>query len=497
MAATATAGVYEGIHNEQEFYSNHYLAEFLGKDIQETVKRWTAEGAASGQPPPHAALGKLAAEFARSRARFAEPAGRNHATTRDSREAQPSFAAGHAIGKRLALQNAWHRQLLDVLGYEWSQRDHRLDDGVDIPILASATASTGGAASRGNPDLLVIGALDPSTDDPSPLDLRPLRQQFRSEAPPPDDLLREDWERIVTRRVFAQDRPPRWVLLLSFGQALLIERGKWSHGRLLRFDLAEILGRGDAAAVKAAAVLLHRESLVPASGSGPSLLDELDGNSHRHAFGVSQDLKYAMRESIELIGNEAIRYLREVRHERVYNLDGDLADALGRECLRYMYRLLFLFYIEARPELGYAPLNSDAYRKGYGLERLRDLEMVELATPESRDGFYLHESVRMLFRLLSEGFDGDRWGGTRDLFGNVEPLQIGFSIRALDSALFREGSTPLLDKVKLRNHILQRVIRLLSLNRPVKSGKSSRIRRRGRIRTRTWASTSWDRSTNR
>ena len=43
-----------------------------------------------------------------------------------------------------------------------------------------------------------------------------------------------------------------------------------------------------------------------------------------------------------------------------------------------MYRLLFLFYIEARPELGYAPLNSDAYRAGYSLERLRDLELVEL-----------------------------------------------------------------------------------------------------------------------
>lgn len=33
-------------------------------------------------------------------------------------------------------------------------------------------------------------------------------------------------------------------------------------------------------------------------------------------------------------------------------------DELSRECLRYMYRLLFLFYIEARPELGYAPMTA-------------------------------------------------------------------------------------------------------------------------------------------
>ena len=30
----------------------------------------------------------------------------------------------------------------------------------------------------------------------------------------------------------------------------------------------------------------------------------------------------------------------------------ELAGQLGLECVRYMYRLLFLFYIEARPELG-------------------------------------------------------------------------------------------------------------------------------------------------
>ena len=53
-----------------------------------------------------------------------------------------------------------------------------------------------------------------------------------------------------------------------------------------------------------------------------------------------------------------------------------------------MYRLLFLFYIEARPMLDYAPLNAEAYRRGYGLERLRDLEMARLTTEESRNGHF-------------------------------------------------------------------------------------------------------------
>ena len=212
------------------------------------------------------------------------------------------------------------------------------------------------------------------------------------------------------------------------------------------------------ATLKATAALLHRDSLLPPDGQ--SLLDRLDENSHKHAFAVSEDLKYALREAIEAIGNEAIRYLRDVRKDKVYDLDDELAGELGLECLRYMYRLLFLFYIEARPDLGYAPMNADAYRMGYSLERLRDLEMVPLHSEEALDGFYLHDSIQLLFRLIRDGFEGAS--------GKLRYGQDAFHIRKLDSALFREGATPLLDKVKLRNRVLQPVIRLMSLSRPAK-----------------------------
>ena len=257
------------------------------------------------------------------------------------------------------------------------------------------------------------------------------------------------------------------MLLLTFDRILLIERGKWTHNRLLRFDLDEILGRGEDATLKATAALLHRDSLLPPDGQ--SLLDRLDENSHKHAFAVSEDLKYALREAIEAIGNEAIRYLREVSKDKVYDLDDELAGELGLECLRYMYRLLFLFYIEARPDLGYAPMNADAYRMGYSLERLRDLEMVPLHSEEALDGFYLHDSIQLLFRLIRDGFEGAS--------GKLRYGQDAFHIRKLDSALFREGATPLLDKVKLRNRVLQPVIRLMSLSRPARGRRG----RRGRI----------------
>ena len=447
----ATAAAFAGIHNENEFYSHHYLSEIFSGDIRATVESWREAAETGGGPTPYAALRALAGGYVRFRRDF----------DRERRS-----------GRRLTLQREWFRRLLPALGYAWAPADHPLDAGDEVPVLCAAGGKPGA------PALLALGAYDAEAEGEDPLELKPHPLQFHGGAPPAEALLRETWDEVVTRRVFGQDHPPRWVLVLSFSRVLLIERGKWTHNRLLRFDLDEILGRRDDATLKAAAALLHRGCLLPADG--PSLLDSLDENSHKHAFAVSEDLKYALRESIELIGNEAIRYLREVLKDKVYDRPDDaLAGRLGLECLRYMYRLLFLFYIEARPDLGYAPMDSETYRKGYSLEHLRDLELVRLTTGESLDGYYLHHAVQTLFGLIRDGFDGTQRGGAPDLLAAAPGARLhhGFRIRALDSALFRAGSTPLLDRVKLRNRVLQQVVRLMSLTRPARGRRG----RRGRI----------------
>ena len=110
------------------------------------------------------------------------------------------------------------------------------------------------------------------------------------------------------------------------------------------------------------------------------------------------------------------------------------------------------------------------------LERCRREEehaMVRLTSEESLDGYYLHHSIQTLFRLIRDGFEGP--GG--DLFAKGGPRTHGLSIRALDSRLFRADAMPLLDRVKLRNRVLQKVIRLMSLSRPAKGRRG----RRGRI----------------
>ena len=247
---------------------------------------------------------------------------------------------------------------------------------------------------------------------------------------------------------------------------------KWTQRRLLRFDWGEIFGRREAQTLKVAAALLRRESLVPDSGT--ALLDALDENSHRHAFGVSRDLKYALREAIELLGNEAVRSLKEDLGESAQD-SAEFAERLGLQCLRYMYRLLFLFYIEARPELGYAPVDAEAYRKGYSLERLRDMELANLAAGADTDSCHLQKSLSALFGLVRNGFrpgsrDGGRLGHAQKGIYNT------FEMKALDSALFDEGRTPLLARARLRDAVMQRIVESLSL-----TGITKGRQRRGRV----------------
>lgn len=153
-------------------------------------------------------------------------------------------------------------------------------------------------------------------------------------------------------------------------------------------------------------------------------------------------------------------------------------DELSRECLRYMYRLLFLFYIEARPELGYAPMTAKTYLQGYSLETLRDLEMIPLTSEEDRNGRYFHDSLNMLFKLVREGYNGgvkiqsDLESGDRITIHSHQ-----FSVPRLESHLFDANNTRILNRVVFRNETLQQIIQAMSLSRPGKG----RFNRRGRI----------------
>ena len=446
-----------GISNENEFYTHHYLSAILENDLKELFARWAGS---PGIPPGQADSGRDA-----------------HPPSKLGALSKLYFVLRHNLEKRSQpadIQNAQHEffaVLLDALGYPCLTALEPLDEGA-VPILGEIEKKSG------VPDLWILETISPVEEASDPLELNFDHCQYQGEGFPlveeKDRLLDTPVSELITTHIFAQAEPPRWLLVLNFHSLVLIDRSKWNEKRFLRFDFAEILSRKETSTLKAMAALLHRDSLSPDDGS--PLLDTLDENSHKHAFEVSEDLKYSVREAIELLGNEAVWFLRNQRKKGVFG-ESETAEKLDpnqltRESLRYLYRLLFVLYLEARPGLGYAPIReSEQYAKGYSLESLRDLELVPLTTDESRNGYFIHESVRILFTLIFEGFNNKP--------ANIEMYHTGvdaFSLVPLKSHLFDPARTPLLEKVRFRNSVLQQVIQLLSLSRP-KNGQH----RRGRI----------------
>ena len=458
MAVTENAISFPGINNDNEFYSAHYLSEVFKGDINDTLNQWKTQEEED-----------KANEELHQDQRFITPyrqlqlLGKTYFAMRERSQKERNQ------NRAIEMQRQVVQQLLAALDIPWHPHNRIVGKDLELPVMATLPEGEHNPAK-----LWVLGALDINKGGLDPLTLTLHGEQFIGEGPHFDSLKGQSWDELINNTVFKQDEPPRWVLLISDRQLLLIDRYKWYQNRMLRFDLDDILSSKGDLSRRATSALLHRSSLVPEEGN--SLLDNLDENSHKHAFGVSEDLKYALRQAIELLGNEAAAQLIQRKGISFTGKSALDADKLSRECLRYMYRLLFLFYIEARPELKYLPHQSDAWRKGYSLESLRDLEMVKLTSEESRKGYYLHHSLQQMFRLIHEGYN--TYQPSSSLNFNERGMHNTFAIEKLDSHLFDPGRTPYLNKVKFSNETLQTVIKQMSLTREIK-GRGRK--RRGRV----------------
>ena len=125
----------------------------------------------------------------------------------------------------------------------------------------------------------------------------------------------------------------------------------------------------------------------------------------------------------------------------------------------FLYRILFLLYAEASPELGVLPTGATEYDRGYSLDRLRELTLVELTTQRSQAGTHLYDSLGVLFRLVDQGHAPTRT--EQDPEGVVE----GLTFRSLRADLFKPEATAHIDEVGLGNAALQQVLRHLLLSK--------------------------------
>ena len=439
---------FAGITNENEFYSHHYFSTVFKENIKPHLDVWEASES------EHAGDDAFRAPYKRLQSWAQKWFG-----------LRGQVARGHDDAERWQLFAQLQAGLLQALGYAAPPKVplvHELVPGLPMPLWQLQL-----------PRLAIVPVYQPGAENEDLLDHRLQSLHLGGQAVPPG-MQRETWAELLSDAVFGAEHPPRYVLLLGLDHWLLLDRYKWPNNRALRFDWADILDRKDADTLKACAALLHKDCLAP--GEGSSLLESLDENAHKHAFGVSEDLKHSLREAIELLGNEAARQLDEQASgskKSVYSGQYKLDPAqLSLECLRLVYRLLFMFYIEARPELGYVPIaRSEVYLKGYSLESLRDLELQPLSSPQARDGGYFDATLRRLFKLVAEGCG--LGPATQQLSDTVSGAQEVFALAPLDSRLFDDAGLPLLAKVRFPNHLWQRVIRLMSLSRGSGKGKRS------------------------
>jgi hypothetical protein len=363
--------------------------------------------------------------------------------------------------------NKFHNEVLKLLGYDAVNNDYNdlfhLDDTQVVPVRQKLY--------RGDKPHLFI------------MEMKALIKTGEQE---PKGLFEQNWNRAQWESVFEvqdgdtltpsiineainelflidQHIRPTYILLLAGNEMYLLHFEKWFKGSYLRFKLEDLF---DEATLhkdyyQLFYLLLSKSKLAPEADI--LLMDQLDEDSHKSAYAVTKDLKEGIIHAVELLANEALEYKKQILKEEFEESDDAFEQQMKDDCLTMVYRLLFVFYAESRPDLGILPMNDQVYEKGYSLDMLRELEQVQLNSQTSLKGYFFHESLQRLFQLLNRGY---RY---------KEVNNKSFTINRLDTPLFDDEKFHHLKGIKFRNFIWQDIICQLSLS------QKQRGKARGRI----------------
>jgi hypothetical protein len=468
---------YDSLVNRGDYLSAHYLAEVLPKDLKKKDSlpaRW-AERDKAGEPTPPTGLRALRRPYFADRPTLSDLAGRIRENEALAPDDGPTYRKG---------LNELHGEVLRALGFDASPRElsvERTDRSYAVQVAHAQqnviAIECGWAAD-------VDAALDPLQ---AGLLLAPIALDNSHEIATGAKLA--SW--------LLADESIRYVLILAGGVVILADRATWGEGRYLAVSLDVALGRNDSKELETIAALFSADALLPPEEGGSEPLADLIAGSRQHAVGVSTELREGLRQSVEIIANEVLARIEQagVRPAEIME-PAALAKELGRESLRYLYRILFLLYAEARPELGILPVDHPEYGQGYGLARLGDLVVRDLVGEDARNSFHLSESLDLLFRMVNDGYPRGGRASTRDASAGAgqrddvpaeapygsegegirfEPLRADLFDPARThligrSALVRPGAdeddpdAPRID-TRLRNEALYKVLRLLMLTK--------------------------------
>ncbi|WP_250008748.1 type II restriction endonuclease subunit M [Actinoplanes sp. M2I2] len=479
---------FNSITNYGEYISDHYLASLLKNDLEGLRKRWSASQKA-------AALNGLSADVPASSAQGVKALGQHFYTRRNQITEQLGEAptVGALTDVRIVEQTRDLNDLiLRALAFgaptsdttpEFLRRTTldvvQLDQQRQVEV-ALAAAGPGGL------ELVVLDA----TWTEGAEGIVDTAGGCRLLSPIKLDGSAEIYHAgKAIEFLFACEDPPRYVLLLTGNVVLLADRGAWPRS-YLAVNLTQALHTKDdtpGGELETIAALFGAESLV--TFEGQNALATLVDQGYKHAVKVSKELREALRQSVELIAQEILNRIREQGADPD-DLGDKLARRLTEQSLRYLYRILFLLYAEARPELGILPSKNEAYQQGYGLARLADTVSVDLPE-EAEEGLYFHHSLSLLFTLVDEGHQHPHRPAevVLDDEGNEIALDTdGIRFEALKSELFHPDRTALIGErvrvgqctvdTRLRNKCLWQVLNLLVLT-PEPTGRRGRGRASG------------------
>lgn len=426
--------MFDSVSNVNDYLSEHWLAEVFPNKLKDLAKGWK-ELDSQGKNTPVKGLSAISGNYLTALGKLPEPA-------------QTDYVAS---------VTELHRMLLSAVGFESAETVLETFQGetpIAVPLLgrfASATATDALHILQAvpTPDADALFSADVELISPLQVSITGAKTELLGSV-----------SKAVTQ-LFVSDHAPRYLLVVAGTVVLLTDAARWSEGRYLAFDVATALDRRDE---KATGELAHHAGLWSAdvllpNDDGKTALDAFTEDSEKHAVGVSEDLREGLRISIEKIANEVLDQRRAAG--RPVSGIPELPKELTIQSLRFLYRILFLLFAEARPELGILPVGAPEYGSGYGLDRLREITQVPL-TGKSAGGHHLHESLNLLFRLVNDGHGAENRNGD------------GLVFEAMRSDLFDPARTPLIDDAKISNKVLQEVLTLLLLSKPSKNKNKQR-----------------------
>jgi hypothetical protein len=483
---------FDSFTNRGEYLSAHYFADQLGTDLKKGLFATWAQREGDENDPrktPRELLRTLRTPYLADELRgyFAKTA---QADTDD--EARLNTHNNPEWNKRLA---EWHQMVLRTLGYDTSPAEltvHRAGRDHTLPvayhghgIIALDCGWTAANDDALNPDRAgrLLSSVRVSASESYETGAALASWLFQSE-------LGE-----------VGGPHPRFVLLLCGGVILLADRQAWNEGRYLAVNLDGALERNDRAQqgeLATIAALFSLDMLRPGENDTSRAIDALLKSSGDNAAGVSSELRYGLQRSVEIIANEVLHRMADPKNDvtpaDIESPKIPFSRELTREALRYLYRVLFLLYAEARPELGILPADDGSYEAGYSMARLRELveRDEELVEEEAKNGFHLFQSLDVLFNKVNFGHraygtepDDDQPDDdeeTRKAKAARRSEDRGLRFEALRSELFEptairligtgvldprsdEDNDPRWLDLRLRNEALHEVLRLLTMKK--------------------------------